>query len=59
MREETIKCDFCGEQGKTLTLTIIDNELKEIVNKTDMCEKHFNLLRSYIRHGMPSFKSLN
>ncbi|HLD91315.1 MAG TPA: hypothetical protein VI911_09920 [Patescibacteria group bacterium] len=56
--EERRSCDICGTYSKTITVTMYDNEYHKVVNTTDLCEAHFNLLRSYLRHGCPQVSRL-
>lgn len=57
--KETRSCDICGkEDEKILTLTFFDNELDKVVNVTDLCEDHFNRIRSYLRHNCPKVSDI-
>ena len=51
-KKETYTCDFCNKPG-LFSLVITDRDLKKEVKATDLCEDHFNRLRSYIRHELP------
>ena len=45
-------CDICQEElENSITLTIFDHATQRKLNEIDLCEKHYNLLRSYLRHG--------
>lgn len=57
-KTETRTCDICGTTGKMITMTLYDNEYQKEVNVSDLCEEHFNLIRSYIRHGCPKVSQL-
>ena len=57
MKIDTFNCDVCGNPAK-ITMTLYDNEYKKEVSVTDLCETHFNLIRSFIRHGCPPVSKL-
>lgn len=56
-KKETYTCDFCENRGQ-FSLVITDRDLKKEIKNTDLCEIHFNLIRSYIRHGCPKISNL-
>lgn len=57
-KTEIRTCDICGVACKTITMTLYDNEYQQEVSVTDLCEKHLNLIRSYIRHACPAVSKL-
>lgn len=56
-KKETYTCDFCLKPG-LFSLVITDRDQKKEVKNTDLCEDHFNRIRSYIRHGCPKVSDL-
>jgi hypothetical protein len=55
----TRMCDICQEElENSITLTIFDHATQRNLNEIDLCEKHYNLLRSYLRHGCPKVSDI-
>ena len=57
-KNETYTCDFCSKPG-LFSLVITDRDLKKEIKSTDLCEDHFNRIRSYIRHECPPLSSIS
>ena len=57
-KTEIFNCDLCGEEAH-IVMTFTDKRLPQDQTKnTDLCDKHFSILRSFIRHEMPPFKNI-
>ena len=57
-KTESFRCDLCGEEAH-IVMSFEDRRLPEAqIKTTDLCDKHFSILRSFIRHEMPPFKNI-
>ena len=54
---ETRTCDICNAPAKII-MSLYDTEFQKEINVSDICELHFNLIRSYIRHSCPPITKL-